>query len=276
MSSSSTKNPAVITCAIVGAELTREQTPYLPLTPEEIAASAVGAWEAGAAIVHLHVRDAEGKPSCSREVFVEVIEKIRSRCDVIIQVSTGAALHDTYEDRFQVLETKPEMASLTTGSVNFGDEIFLNPRPFVATLAKAMQERNIKPEIEVFDAAMLEAGIHLADRGLISRPLHFDFVLGVPGALAATERNLDFLISGLPQDSTWSVAAIGRRQFPIAGLALRKGGWVRVGMEDNIYLEKGVLAKSNAELVTQAVRLAKEAGREIANSAQTREMLGLR
>ncbi|KAB2837408.1 3-keto-5-aminohexanoate cleavage protein, partial [bacterium] len=235
MSSKHRKTPVLITCALVGAELTREQAPYLPLTPDEIAISAAEANAAGAAIVHLHVRDARGRPTCSEEIFRETIQKIRERCDVIVQVSTGGAIGDSDEDRMRPLEAGPEMASLTTGSVNFGDEVFLNPRPFVAALARRMKERGVKPEIEVFDAAMLEAGLALAEQGLIASPLHFDLVLGVPGALAATERNLDFLIAGIPPGATWSAAAIGRHQFPTAKLALEKGGHVRVGMEDNIY-----------------------------------------
>lgn len=263
----------MITCALVGAELTRAQTPYLPLTPEEIADSAAGAHAAGAAMVHLHVRDEQGRPTCREDVFKEVIQKIRRSCDLVVQVSTGGAIGDTEVDRFRPLEAKPDMASLTTGSVNFGHEVFLNSRLFVESLAKAMLMKGIKPEIEVFDAAMLETGIALAEKGLIAPPLHFDLVLGVPGALAATERNLRFLVDGVPAGSTWSIAAIGRHQFPMAELAIRWGGHVRVGMEDNIYLEKGVLAVSNAELVEKVTRMAKDLGRPLATSAQAREML---
>src|SRR5262249_25649258 len=156
-------SPLLITCALVGAELTREQTPYLPLTPEEIADSAAEAHAAGAAMLHLHVRDASGRPSCSDQVFREVIRKIRGRCDAVVQVSTGGAIGDSYEDRLRPLEADPDMASLTTGSVNFGKEVFLNPGPFVERLAKAMQVRGIKPEIEAFDLAMLETELILAE-----------------------------------------------------------------------------------------------------------------
>jgi 3-keto-5-aminohexanoate cleavage enzyme len=269
-------HPLIITCALVGAELTREQTPYLPLSPEEIADSAEGARRAGAAIAHLHVRDEKGKPTCSEAVFGEVIHRIRQRSDLIVQVSTGGAIGDTERDRFLPLEAAPDMASLTTGSVNFGAEVFLNPAPFVENLAKAMQAKGIKPEIEVFDTAMLETGLALLKKGLVDPPLHFDLVLGVPGGLAATERNLKFLVAGIPQGATWSVAAIGRHQFPMAELALKMGGHVRVGMEDNIYLEKGVLAKSNAELVEKVVAMAREYGRPVATPSQAREWLHLR
>jgi 3-keto-5-aminohexanoate cleavage enzyme len=266
----------MITCALVGAELTRNETPYLPLTPDEIANSAAAAWEAGAAMVHVHVRDQAGKPTCSEKIFREVIQKIRKRCDVVIQVSTGGAIGDSPADRLRPLEAGPDMASLTMGSVNFGDDVFLNPRPFVRALAKVMGEKGIKPEIEVFDMAMLEMGLQMAEEGLLERPLHFDWVMGVPGGMAATERNLDFLIQGVPADATWSVAAVGRHEFPMARAAIRRGGHVRVGMEDNIYLEKGVLAESNAQLVEKAAGLAREAGRPIATSREAREILHLK
>lgn len=275
MSSRSQSKPVILTCALVGAELTREQAPYLPLTPDEIATSVAEAQAAGASIVHLHVRDAQGRPTCSEATFRETIKKIRERCDVIVQVSTGGAIGDSDEDRMQPLQAGPEMASLTTGSVNFGNEVFLNPRPFVEKLASRMKEQGVKPEIEVFDVAMLETGLSLAAQRLIEAPLHFDLVLGVPGALAATERNLDFLIGGIPPDATWSVAAIGRHQFPTARLALEKGGHVRVGMEDNIYIAKGVLAKSNAELVAKAAAMAEEVGRPVASTAEARKLLNL-
>ncbi len=274
--SSSAHAPVILTCALVGAELTREHTPYLPLSPDEIADSGVEAHAAGAAMLHLHVRDKAGKPTCNEAVFREVIEKIRARCDAILQVSTGGAIGDSEDDRLRPLEAAPDMASLTTGSVNFGGDVFLNPRPFVEKLAKAMLAKGIKPEIEVFDTAMLEEGLRLAEAGLVRRPLHIDLVLGVPGALAATERNLDFLRAGIPEGSTWSVAAVGRRQFPMARLALEKGGHVRVGMEDNIYLEKGRLAQSNAELVAKAAAMAREVGRPLADAAQARELLQLK
>lgn len=269
-------DPVILTCALVGAELSREQAPHLPLSPREIADAAAEAAAAGAAIVHVHVRDEQGRPTCRADIFTETLNQIRQRCDVIVQVSTGGAIGDSESDRLQPLEANPDMASLSTGSVNFGEEIFANSRPFVARLARAMAKRGIKPEIEVFDAAMLEEGIRLAGEGLIAEPLHFDFVLGVPGALSASERNLDFLIGGLPPDASWSLAAIGRHQFPMAKLALEKGGHVRVGMEDNLYLEKGLMAKSNAELVAKAAGLAREAGRPIATVRQAREILKLK
>ncbi len=266
-------SPLIVTCALVGAELTRKNQPYLPLSTDEISQSGIEAVRAGASMLHLHVRDQKGNPTCEVKVFKEVIQKIRNEVRPILQVSTGAAIGDSEADRLSVLEAGAEMASLSTGSINFGKDVFLNPVPFIETLAQKMLEKNIKPEIEVFDVSMLEMGLSLVEKGLIKSPPHFQFVLGVPGALAASERNLKFLTEGLPPDATWSVAAIGRYQFPMMELAIQWGGHCRVGFEDNIYLEKGILAKSNAELVTKVVSLAEKYKRPIATVDQAREIL---
>lgn len=267
--------PLIITAALVGAELSRKEQPYLPLSPEEIAAQGLEAIQAGASILHLHVRNPEGNPTCNEKIFKETIDLIRQKSNVIIQVSTGGAIGDTDEDRCRPLLANPDMASLTTGSINFGKEVFLNPLPFIEKLAQEILAQNIKPEIEVFDLSMLETGIRLIEKGLIKTPAHFQFVLGVPGALAATEKNLKFLVENLLPNATWSLSAIGRFQFPLMELAIQWGGHARLGFEDNIYLEKGVLAKSNAELVTKGVELAQKHGRKIATIEQAREILGL-
>ena len=267
--------PLIITCALVGAELTREQQPQLPLTPEEIARSGLEAVQAGASILHLHVRDGQGKPTCDEKVFQKVVELIRKEGNPILQVSTGGAIGDSEGDRLRPLLAGTEMASLTTGTVNFGNDVFFNPLPFVEGLAKAQLERGIKPEIEVFDVSMLETGIRLMEKGFIKRPIHVQFVLGVPGGLAATERNLRFLVEGLPPEATWTLSAIGRHQFPMMEHAIAWGGHCRVGFEDNIYLEKGMLAKTNAELVAKVVDLAKKKGRPIASIDEAREILHL-
>jgi len=265
-----------ITAALVGAELTREHTPYLPLTPEEIAQSGIAAVAAGASLLHLHVRDVQGKPTLDPKVISQVMGLIRKNCsEVILQVSTGGAVGDPYETRMGVLTCQPEMASLTTGTTNFGDEVFLNPRPFVEKLAGLMRDKNIKPELEIFDLSMMEEGLRLVEKALVKKPAHFQFVLGVPGALQATKENLNLLLSRLPQEATWSVAAVGRHQFPMVELAIQKGGHVRVGMEDNIYLAKGVLAKSNAELVEKAASLIKKQGFKIATPKEARKVLNL-
>ncbi len=267
--------PLIITAALVGAELNRAQQPCLPLSPQEIVEAAVETIQVGASVIHLHVRDAYGNPTCDEKIFSEVIECIRKHSNAILQVSTGGAVGDSEADRFRPLLAKPDMASLSTGSINFGNDVFLNSTPFVEKLAAEILQKSIKPEMEIFDVAMLENGIKLLQNGLVKSPGHFQFVLGVPGALAASERNLKFLIEGLPEDATWSLAAIGRYQFPLMEHAIQWGGHCRVGFEDNIYLEKGVLAKSNAELVAKVVKLAEKYSRPVATIEEARKILYL-
>jgi len=265
----------IITAAVVGAELTREDTPYLPLSPEEIAEEARRACEAGASVVHLHARDSEGRPTQDREVYREIVERVRARCDAVIQVSTGGAVGMTAEERLGPVTLSPEMASLTAGTVNFGDEVFFNPQDLMVRFAKAMKEHGVKPELEIFDAGMVANAMRLADMGLVPPPLHFDFVLGVPGALPAGLKNLLHLVESIPPGSTWSVAGIGRHQLPMATAAVILGGHARVGLEDNIFFQKGVLAEGNGPLVERVVRLARELGRPVAGPAGARDILGL-
>jgi 3-keto-5-aminohexanoate cleavage enzyme len=268
-------NKLIITAALVGAELTRADIPNLPLTPEEIGQAAAEAWEAGASIIHLHVRDGIGQPTQDIEVFGRTIEAICARCDVIIQVSTGGAVGMTAEERLQPVYLHPEMASLTTGSINFGDDVFFNPPPLVEHFAGVMQEQGVKPEIEVFDVGMITAALRLLRKGLIGEPLHFDLVMGVPGGIPATPKNLLHLVESLPPEATWSVAGIGRAQISMTTMAIVMGGHVRVGFEDNIYYAKGVLAESNAQLVARMVRMARDLGREVTSPTEARRMLGI-
>lgn len=271
-------NPVVITAALVGAETTREQTPYLPISPEEIAQEAKRCRDAGASIVHLHVREPDGKPSQSAALFREAIERIRVLApDLICQTSTGGAVGMDVAERAQPLgltgAAKPDMATLTTGTVNFGDEVFWNPRPLVREIARRMRAAGIVPEIECFDAGMVDEAYALQKEGLLDFPAHFDFVLGVPGALAAKAAAIDFLRSQIPEGSTWTVAGVGRHQLPMAELAIERGGNVRVGLEDNVYVSKGVLAKGSFELVERVVELAKARGRAVATPDQARDLL---
>ncbi len=265
----------IITAALVGAELTRQQTPHLPLTPEEIAEAARLAVEEGATVVHLHARDAHGNPTNDPEVFRDIIRKIRERCDPIIQVSTGGAVGDPFESRAQPLEAAPDMASLNAGSVNFGDAVFANPLPFIDFLAARLGRAGVKPEIEIYDLSHLETALKLIERGDVQAPGHFQFVMGVKGGVAATEENLRLFVSRLPEGSTWTVAGIGRFEFPMAELALPMGGHVRVGLEDNLYLDKGILAEGSHALVRKAVELAKRYGRPVATIAESRNILSL-
>ena len=272
-------NPMVITAAMVGAETTREQTPHLPITAEEIAEDAVRCREAGAAMVHLHVRTPDGKPSQDAELFRAAIRAIRKRTDILIQTSTGGAVGMTVDQRCGPLtltgEDRPDMATLTTGTVNFGEEVFWNPRPLVRDIAKRIRGLGLRPEIECFDVGMIDEARYLAKEGLIDLPAHFDFVLGVPGTLAARTEALDFMISSLPEGSTWTVAAVGRHQLPFVEHAAERGGNARVGLEDNIYVSKGVLAKGNWELVADAAKRAKAKGRTLATPAEARKLLRL-
>ncbi|MBN1208620.1 MAG: 3-keto-5-aminohexanoate cleavage protein [Myxococcaceae bacterium] len=271
--------PMVITAAMVGAETTREQTPYLPITAEEIAEDAVRCREAGAAMVHLHVRTPDGKPSQDAELFRAAIRAIRKRTDIIIQTSTGGAVGMGVDERCGPLtltgEDRPDMATLTTGTVNFGPDVFWNPRPLVRDIAKRIRALGIKPEIECFDVGMIDEANALAKEGLVELPAHYDFVLGVPGALSAREDALDFMIKSLPEGSTWTVAAMGRHQLPFVELAAERGGNARVGLEDNIYVSKGVLAKGNWELVAEAAKRATAKGRTLATPAEARKILRL-
>lgn len=258
---------------MVGAEVSRDDNPNIPLQPEEIAAAAEEAWQAGASIIHLHVRDERGQPTQSAAVFRRAIDLIARRCDVIIQVSTGGATGMTAEERIQPLTLDPEMATLTTGTVNFGDSVFYNPPGDIETFAREMKNRGIKPEIEVFDTGMIATALGLVKKGLVASPLHFDLVMGVPGGIPGTPRDLLHLVESLPADSTWTVAGIGRTELPLGAMAIPMGGHVRVGFEDNIYYSKGVLAKSNAELVERIARLARELGREVARPNEARAIL---
>lgn len=266
----------IITAAICGAEVTKENNPNVPYTVEEIGREAEAAYKAGASIIHLHVREDNGTPTQNKERFKVCMDEIRRRCpDVIIQPSTGGAVGMSDEERLQPTELNPEMATLDCGTLNFGgDEIFVNSENTIKNFGKLMIERGVKPEIEVFDKGMVDYAIKFHKQGFIKAPMHFDFVLGVQ--MTATARDLAFLVDSIPAGSTWTVAGIGRFEFPMAALGIVMGGHVRVGYEDNSYLSKGVIAKSNGELVEKVVRLAKELGREIATPAEAREILSLK
>ena len=267
----------IITAAICGAEVTKEQNPAVPYTVEEIVREAKSAVDAGAAIVHLHVREDEGTPTQSKARFKECIDAIYEVCpDVIIIPSTGGAVGMSAEERLQPTELFPEMATLDCGTCNFGDEVFENTMPMMRDFGKRMIENNIKPEYECFEMGHLDTVLKMAQKGQVpGAPMQFNFVLGVPGCTPATVQNLAWLVNSIPAGSTWTATGIGRHAFTLAAHAIAMGGNVRVGFEDNLNLEKGVPAKSNGELVAKVVRIAKELGREIATSAEAREILSL-
>lgn len=267
----------IITCCLTGAEVTKEQCPAVPYTAEEMAQSAYEAYKAGASLIHIHVRTDDGTPTQSQERFKVVLDAIREKCpDAILQVSTGGAVGMSDEERLQPVNLHPEMATLDAGTTNFGDDIFVNAWPSLVNFAKKMKEFNVKPEIEVFDRGMIENAARLNKMGLIDAPMHFDFVLGVPGGMPATMEDLMHMVRSIPHGSTWTVAGVGRYQLPMAAAAIIAGGHARVGLEDNIYYTKGVLAKSNGELVERVARLAKELGREIATPDEARKILSLK
>lgn len=267
----------IITAAICGAEVTKEQNPAVPYTVAEIAREARLSYEAGAAVIHLHVRKDDGTPTQRKERFEECIAAIKAECpDVIILPTTGGAVGMSAEERLTATELYPEIATLDCGTCNFGDDIFVNDMPMLRAFGKRMIENHIKPEFECFERGHLDTAIRLAEKGLApGHPMQVNLVLGVPGCTPATVEDLVYLVGRLPKDATWTVTGVGRGTFPMAAAAIAMGGNVRVGFEDNIYLEKGVKAASNGELVAKVVRLARELGRPIATPAEARKILGL-
>lgn len=267
----------IITAAICGAEVTKEQNPAVPYTVEEIVREAKSAYDAGAAIIHVHVREDDGTPTQSRERFRVCMEAILKACpDAILIPSTGGAVGMTAEERLQPTELFPEMATLDCGTCNFGDEVFENTIPMMRDFGRRMMENNIKPEYECFEMGHIDTVLNLVRKGeLPGAPMQFNFVLGVPGCTTATVPNLCWLAAAIPPGSTWTATGIGRHAFTLAAAAIVMGGNVRVGFEDNLYLERGVLAKSNGELVSKVVRIARELGREIATPEEARRILSL-
>ena len=268
-------DPLIITVAGVGAELTREKQPGLPLTAEEIAADAASCADAGAAIYHLHVRADDGSPTMAVDAFRTALEAIRARTEMIVQFTSGGSVTDTEEARIAPLELKPDMASLTTGSVNFGDEVFHNPRPLVERFYTRMLSLGILPEFEIFEPGMIGNALRLLRDLGDDHHRHFDLVLGVPGAMPAWTDAVGFLAAHLPEGASWSATGIGRSYVQVAGDAIALGGHVRTGFEDVLYYEGRELATSNRQLVERVAGLAKEAGRPLASVSQAREILGL-
>lgn len=268
----------IITAAISGAEVLKEHNPAVPYTIEEFVREAKSAYEAGASIIHLHVRYDDGTPTQDKERFRVVMDAIKAAIpDVIIQPSTGGAVGMSNDERLQPTELKPEMATLDCGTLNFGgDEVFFNTENTIKYFGERMISLGIKPELEVFDKSMIDMALRLAKKGYIQSPMHFDFVMGVNGGITGDLRDFVFLRESIPHDATYTVAGVGRFEFPLAMAAIIDGGHVRVGLEDNVYLSKGVLAKSNGDLVAKVVRMAKELGREIATPADARRILGLK
>lgn len=266
----------IITACLTGAEVTREQQPNLPLTPDEIAEAAYQCYLAGASMVHVHARDEEGNPTQDFAYYKAIKEKIEAKCDIIFQPSTGGATWHTPEQRMQPIELKPEMATLSMGTCNFADDVFMNTEENIKIFAKRMNELGVKPELECFEKGMVDTALRFAKKGLLNKPMHFDFVLGVPGAMGAEIRDLLYMVESIPADSTWTAAAVGRYQLPINMATILLGGHVRTGFEDNVNYKKGELATSNAQLVERIAKFSRELGREVATPDEARVILGLK
>lgn len=270
------ENPVVVTCAITGADVFRENNPNIPYTTTEVADSAIGAARAGATIVHLHVREDDGTPSGRPELFVEVIDRIRAASDVLTMVSTGGSNEMTIEERTTGLEAKPDISGVESGSMNFGDETFITPPPAGRGIVERARSQGIALEVEVFDVGHVISAVRWLEQGIIEEPMTINLVFGVPGGIDASPEALDAMLRPLPPETFWTVTCIGRHHQRMMALALLRGApGIRTGLEDVAYISRGVHAPSNAALVERAVDLSRTLGREVATQEQTRELLGL-
>lgn len=277
----------VITCALTGVLANRDQCPWVPYTPEEIAEEAKRAHDAGASVVHIHARDPEtGGPSYDPKVYGRIAEEIRKRCPVILNFSTGALGISAEQKIAPVLAVKPEIAALNMGSMNYAkysekrkafvfDLVFENPFGEILQLLKSMNEVGSKPELECFDSGHTNSIGPLLDMGVLKTPIQFSFILGVLGGIPATTDALSFQAKQVPAGSTWEVIGISHIQWRLIAAALSLGGNIRVGLEDNFYVSPGVMAKSNGELVEKAARMTRDVGREPATVEEARRILSL-
>ncbi len=269
--------PLIISAALTGSWPTKDQNPNLPVTEEEIAEAAVDAAAAGAAIVHLHVRNQQGKVTCDPARYAKARDLIRAAgCDVVINMSTGGgAGQTTDEQRAEPVTLAPEIASFDCGSLNFGAGVFVNSPSFLAELAASMREHGVRPEIECFEPGHVANGLRFIHDGALEPPYWFQMVLGVRGGAPGTIQQLVHMVQMLPPRALWSACGIGRAQLPLGVAAMTMGGHVRTGLEDNLWYHKGELAQSNAQLVARVVRIAAEIGRPVATPAKAREILGI-
>jgi len=278
----SATDKVIISCALTGAVTTKKHCPAIPYTPVEIADEAKRAYDAGAAIVHIHARNDDGSPTWSKDTFQRIMDETKARCPVLINWSTGGA--GPMSERISHLAQRPAIAALNMGSMNYAkwnsekkqfafNFVFTNSFDDIVAFAKAMKEHNIKPEMECFDVGHTSSHRVLADLGVISAPFHFSFIMGVLGGIPATARHLAFQAEQVPAGSRWKVIGISRDQWQLAMAALSLGGDVRVGLEDNFYLPDGTMAKSNGDLVAAAVSLAKLSGRSVATVDEAKQLL---
>ena len=273
------KNKRVITACLCGSWPTRKDNPAVPYLPAEIAEDAIECWKAGAAIVHIHVREPDGTPSIRYELYKETVDRIRAYpgCDVCINITSSGKDGGTDEERIDpIRKLLPELASYDCGSLNWqNNTIFQNHPRFLEKLGYALQEVNVKPEIEIFDAGMVYNAIHYIKTGVLKAPCHFQIVLGAAGGMTNTVEKLVYLKSILPEDCTWAGCGIGSGHMPMMLATIALGGHLRVGLEDNVYYHRGVLAESSAQLVARAKRLLEEAGLQAATPDEAREIYGL-
>lgn len=282
----------IITVAVTGSRPTREMNPNLPITPEEIADSAIESFNEGASVVHVHVRHPEtGLPSMEVTLYERVVERIRAKCNMIINLSTGAggrlyigkdgqpdmksSTLASPEKRVEhILKLKPELCSLDIGTMNFGDGVFVNSQYVVDKMAEMIRDAGVKPEVEVFEVGHIQTANRLLSLGLVEKPAHFQLCMGTMAGIAATPKNAVHFSECLPQGHTWSIFGVGRTQFPMVAMGVLLDGHVRVGFEDNLFISKGVLAKSNAELVKRTVDIIRDLNKDVASVKEAREILG--
>ncbi len=280
------ERPCVVTAALTGVLARRDLCPAIPYTPREIAEEAKRAAEAGAAIVHIHARTPEGGPDWSADTFREIFEEVRARTDVIVNFSTGAVGIPKEQRIAHIRELRPEMAALNMGSMNYAiysrsrrefmvDHVFANPFGDIRFFLETMNEAGVRPEMECFDTGHIGNTAPLIDLGILRPPYQFSLIMGVLGGIPGTTRNLVHQVGSLPPGSIWQVIGISLNQWPLLAAAVTMGGNVRVGLEDNFYLEEGRMARSNGELVEKAVAICRELGREVATMEQAREQLAL-
>lgn len=266
---------AVLTAALTGPIATKRDNPALPTTPNEIAAAAREAWEAGAAVVHVHLRDEVGAPTADMDVARHTLDLLEEHCPAVVQLSTGVGLDVPFDQRAALVEARPPMATLNVCSMSFAAGEFRNPPDQVRRLAQRMRELDVKPELEVYDTGHLDMALVLRDEGLLAEPLQFSIVLGVRGGAAATASNLVTMVDRLPDDAVWQVIGIGRGNLAMTAMGLAMGGNARTGMEDTLLLRRGVPASSNAALVRRLADVARSIEREPATVQQARELLKL-
>jgi 3-keto-5-aminohexanoate cleavage enzyme len=269
-------NPVVLTVAVTGADVSRENNPNIPYTTAEIAQQSIDAAGAGATVVHLHVREDDGTPSGRPELFRDVITRIREGCELITMVSTGGANDMTIDERTTGLEAQPDLSGVESGSMNFGDETFITPPPAARGIIERARQAGIGLEVEAFDVGHVVSAVRWLEDGLIPDPMRINLVFGVPGGIDASPEALVAMLRPLPPETFWTVTCVGRHNPRMLALALLYGApGIRTGLEDVVYISRGVLAPSNAALVTAAVELTHAVGREVATQEQTRSLLGL-